>query len=65
MMHPHLPGPRLAVPGIGFPQNISVGPEVVDPAALGDLPPLTRAIERIFWVPSPQPWFWMPIMKSI
>ena len=66
MMHPHLPGPRpLAVPGIGFPQNISVGPEVVDPAALGDLPPLTRAIERIFWVTSPQPWFWMPIMKSV
>jgi hypothetical protein len=59
MMHPHLPGPRpLPVPGIGFPQNISVGPELVDPAALGeDLPPLTRAIERIFWVPSPQPWF--------
>jgi hypothetical protein len=61
MMHPHV-GPRpLAVPGIGFPQNISVSPEVVDPA---DLPPLTRAIERIFWVPSPQPW-WMPVMKSV
>src|SRR6476646_1214688 len=51
MMHPLLPGPRpLAVPGIGFPQNISVGPELVDLVALGDLPPLTRAIERIFWV---------------
>jgi hypothetical protein len=28
MMHPHLPGPRpVAVPGIGFPQNISIGPK--------------------------------------
>ena len=57
MMHPHLPGPRpLAVPGIGFPQNISMVPEVVDSVAFGDLPPLTRAIDRIFWVPSLQPW---------
>jgi len=56
MMHPHLPGPRpLAVPGIGFPQNIAVGPEVLEPTAFRDLPPL--AIERIFWVPSLQPWF--------
>jgi hypothetical protein len=58
MMHPHLPGPRLlAVPGIGFPQNISLGPEVLDPEAFRDLPPLTRPIERIFWVPSPRTWF--------
>jgi hypothetical protein len=58
MMHPHLPGPRpLAVPGIGFSQSISMGPHVDDPAILGDLRPLTRAIGRIFWVPSPQPWF--------
>ena len=58
MMHPHLPGPRpLAVPGIGFSQSISMGPEVLEPAAFGDLPPLTRVIERIFWVSSPQPWF--------
>jgi hypothetical protein len=58
MMHPHLPGPRpLAVPGIGFSQSISMGPEVLEPGAFGDLPPLTRVIERIFWVPSPQPWF--------
>ena len=57
MMRPHLPGPRpLAVPGIGFPQNISVGLEVLDPAAFRDLPPL-RPIERIVWVPSPQPRF--------
>jgi hypothetical protein len=58
MMHPHLPGPRpLAVPGIGFPQNISVGPEVLDRAAFRDLPPLARQAERIVWVPSPRPWF--------
>jgi hypothetical protein len=31
MMHPYSPGPRwLAVPGIGFPQNIPVGPDVLD-----------------------------------
>jgi len=64
MMHPHLPSPLpVAVPGIGFPQNISMGPEVVDPVAFGDLPPLTRAIDRIFWAPSLQPW--MPVMKSV
>jgi hypothetical protein len=58
MMHPHLPGPRpLAVPGIGFPQSISLGPEALDPAAFGDLRPLTRPAERIVWIPSPRPWF--------
>jgi hypothetical protein len=32
MMHPYSPSHRwLAVPGIGFPQNISVGPNVLDP----------------------------------
>jgi hypothetical protein len=31
MMHPYSPSPRwLAVPGIGFPQNISVGPRALD-----------------------------------
>jgi hypothetical protein len=58
MMHPHLPGPRpLAVPGIGFPQNISVGPEVVDAATFGDYSASTRPIDRIVWLPSPWPWF--------
>jgi hypothetical protein len=58
MMHPHLPGPRpVAVPGIGFPQNILVGREGVDAAAFGDLSTSARSIERIFWVPSPQAWF--------
>jgi hypothetical protein len=38
MMHAHLPGPRpVAVPGIGFPQNIAIGPKVLDPAGFGDL----------------------------
>jgi hypothetical protein len=30
-MHHYSPSPRwLAVPGLGFPQNISVGPDVLD-----------------------------------
>ncbi len=37
MMHPYSPSPRwLAVPGIGFPQNISVDPNVLDPEDLRD-----------------------------
>jgi hypothetical protein len=53
MMHPLLPGPRpLAVPGIGFPQNISIGSDVRAPAAFGDSwdnhrGASTRPIERI------------------
>ena len=56
-MHPHLPGPRpLAVPGIGFPQNISIASDVLDPAAFGDLldnhrGASTRPIDRIVWLP--------------
>ena len=63
MMHPQLPGPRqLAVPGIGFPQNISIGPDVLDRAAFGDLSvrhrdASMRLIDRILWLPSPRPWF--------
>jgi hypothetical protein len=62
MTYPHLPGPRpLAVPGIGFPQNISIGADVLDPAAFGDLSDKhpnasTRLIDRILWLPSPRPW---------
>ena len=34
MMHPYSPSCRwLAVPGIGFPQNISVGPNALDDLA--------------------------------
>jgi hypothetical protein len=36
-MHHYSPSPRwLAVPGIGFPQNISVGPNVLDPEHFRD-----------------------------
>jgi hypothetical protein len=63
MMNPQLPGPRqLAVPGIGFPQNIPIDPDVLDPAAFGDLSDRhrdasTRPIGRILWLPSPRRWF--------
>jgi hypothetical protein len=63
MMHPHLPGPRpVAVPGIGFPQNISIGSDVLEPVALGGWSARhrdasTRLIDRILWLPSPRPWF--------
>jgi hypothetical protein len=34
MVHLHSPGSRpLAVPGVGFPQDVSFGPKVVDLAA--------------------------------
>jgi hypothetical protein len=40
MMHPYSPGPRwLAVPGIGFPQNIPVGRYVLDPEDFRDWSP--------------------------
>jgi hypothetical protein len=36
-MHHYSPSPRwLAVPGIGFPQNISVGPNVLEPEHFRD-----------------------------
>ena len=63
IMHPHLPGPRpLAVPGIGFPQNISIASDVLDPAAFGDLldnhrGASTRPIDRIVWLPLLRQWF--------
>jgi hypothetical protein len=63
MMHAQLPSPRqLAVPGIGFPQNISIGLDVLDPAAFRDLSDKhrgasTRLIDRILWLPSPRPWW--------
>jgi hypothetical protein len=38
MMHHHSPSPwQLAVPGIGFPQNISVGRDMLDLNAFQDL----------------------------
>src|SRR6266478_9090828 len=42
-MHHYSPSPRwLAVPGIGFPQNISVGPNVLDPEHFRDRSFTTR-----------------------
>jgi hypothetical protein len=46
----------LAVPGIGFPQNISIASDVLDPAAFGDLLDIHRGaakppIDRIVWLP--------------
>ena len=64
MMHPHLPDPRpLAVPGIGFSQSIPMGPEILDPAAFRDLPPL-RPVERIVWTPVATAMVWIPKVKS-
>jgi hypothetical protein len=52
----------MALPGIGFPENIAIGPDVLDPAAFGDLSDRhrdgpTRLLDRIVWLPSPQSWF--------
>jgi hypothetical protein len=39
MIHPYSPSRRwLAVPGIGFPQNISVGPNALDLEDFRDRP---------------------------
>jgi len=63
MTHPHLRGPRsVAVPGIGFPQNISIGSDARAPAAFRDSSDnhrgaSTRPIDRIVWLPSPRQWF--------
>jgi hypothetical protein len=46
MMHSHSPSPQqLAVPGIGFPQNISVGSNPLDQAAVRDLSRATYVTE--------------------
>jgi hypothetical protein len=57
MTHSYSPSPRqLAVPGIGFPQNISVGSDVLDPAAFRDwsddrFDAPSQPIDRIAWLP--------------
>jgi hypothetical protein len=62
MMHPHSPSPpQLAIPGIGYPQNFSVGPDVLDPAAFRDwsdkqFDAPMQPIDRIAWRPSPRQW---------
>jgi hypothetical protein len=58
MMH-SLPG--MAVPDIGFPQNISISLQVLDPPAFADVSDShsggsTRSIDRVVWLPSPRPW---------
>jgi hypothetical protein len=63
MTHSYSPSPRqLAVPGIGFPQNISVGSDVLDLAAVRDwsddrFDTPSQPIGRIAWLPLPRPWF--------
>jgi hypothetical protein len=63
MMHPRLPSSRqVAVPGVGFPQNINIGPNVLDSRAFVDLfgdhcSAATGPPDRIVWLPSPRPWF--------
>jgi len=50
MMHPYSPSRRwLAVPGIGFPQNISVGPDALDLKDFWDRP--VPPIQKISGLP--------------
>ena len=50
MMHHYSPSPRwLAVPGIGFPQNISVGPNALDLEDVWDRP--VPPIQKISGLP--------------
>jgi hypothetical protein len=47
MMHPHLPGPLpVAVPDIGFAQNISIGPKPLIHRGLRICPAITVASQR-------------------
>jgi hypothetical protein len=63
MTHSYWPSPRqLAVPGIGFPQNISVGSDAIDLAAFRDwsddrFDAPSQPVERIAGRPSRRPWF--------
>jgi hypothetical protein len=51
MMHPYSPSrPWLAVPGIGFPQNILVGPNALDLEDFRDRPVPIR-IQKISGLP--------------
>ena len=58
MTHSYSPSPRqLAVPGIGFPQSISVGSDAIDQAAHRDwsedrFDALSQPTDRIAWRPS-------------
>jgi hypothetical protein len=58
MMHSHLPSPRpLALPSIGFAQNIWVGPEMLGRTAFEHSSDnlcevSTRRADRIVWLPA-------------
>jgi len=75
MMHHYSPSPRwLAVPGIGFPQNISVGPNVLNPQDFRDWSYTSRcktdgqhdaAAQLIDCVASRSPsWPWLSVPKD-
>jgi hypothetical protein len=63
MMHSYSPSSRqLAVPGIGFPQNISVDRDVLDLAAVRDwsddrFDAPSQPVDHIAGRPSRRPWF--------
>jgi len=63
MMHSYSPSSRqLAVPGIGFPQNISVDRDVLDLAAVRDwsddrFDAPSQPVDRIAGRPSRRRWF--------
>jgi hypothetical protein len=70
MVHPYSPSHRwLAVPGIGFPQNISVGPNVLDPEDFWSFTERRKTgipheasvpvIDRI--APRSSPWPWLSV----
>jgi hypothetical protein len=55
-------GAEVPVPGIGFPQHISIGSDMRPSAAFGDSSDnhrgiSTRPTNRIIWLPSSRQWF--------
>jgi hypothetical protein len=71
MMHSYSPSPRqLAVPGIGFPQSISVGSDVLDLAAFRDwsddrFDAPSQPIDRIAWLPLTAAMVCGPTVRSL
>jgi hypothetical protein len=61
MVHPYSPSHRwLAVPGIGFPQNISVGPNVLDPEDFWSFTEHEASAPRIDLIaPRSSSWPWL------
>ena len=62
MMHNHSPSPwQLAVPGIGFPQSISIGRDMLEPSVFQDLrddrfDEPRQPVRRLERTPSTRPW---------